>query len=232
MIVRRAVVSLTFDDGLPCQIDYALPLLDKYGFRGTFFLLQDPKEFDTEFRTAVWAGAVYRGHEIGSHSVNHRKAATLTAADAKYETEVSKQFLQNQLATPVASFCYPFTDAPAPLQQAVQRAGYTQARGGRGARPDKYLVPGDGANLWNIPCFHAGPETIGNAGEWIDTVLERRAWLTLMFHGVGPDDTQWDNIHEKAFETFLSALADSRERGLRVVTFAQGAEFYRRGGHD
>jgi peptidoglycan/xylan/chitin deacetylase (PgdA/CDA1 family) len=34
-----ALVSLTFDDGLRCQFDRALPILKKHGFRATFFLI-------------------------------------------------------------------------------------------------------------------------------------------------------------------------------------------------
>ncbi len=36
---KSAVVSLTFDDGLRCQFERALPILDQYGFRATFFLI-------------------------------------------------------------------------------------------------------------------------------------------------------------------------------------------------
>ena len=34
----RAYISLTFDDGVPSQIENAIPLLNKYNLRGTFFL--------------------------------------------------------------------------------------------------------------------------------------------------------------------------------------------------
>src|SRR6266851_5617228 len=36
---KPALVSLTFDDGLRCQFEKAVPILDRYGFPGTFFLV-------------------------------------------------------------------------------------------------------------------------------------------------------------------------------------------------
>jgi peptidoglycan/xylan/chitin deacetylase (PgdA/CDA1 family) len=34
-----ALVSLTFDDGLRCQFEQAVPILDQHGFSATFFLI-------------------------------------------------------------------------------------------------------------------------------------------------------------------------------------------------
>lgn len=225
-----ALISLTFDDGLPCQIEHALPALNERHLPATFFVIANHEtEYDRYFRGDIWRAAIKRGHEIGSHSVKHRKAASLSVLpDAKFETQASRDFLHQQLDERVSSFCYPFTDAPQFLQTAVQIAGYTQARGGRVAHPDKYMEPGDGKNLFNVPCFHVGPETVSQADEWIATAVRRGAWLTLMFHGVGsPKD--WDNLTVEQFTGLLDKLVAARCLGLSTVTFADGAELYREG---
>jgi hypothetical protein len=36
---KPALVSLTFDDGLRCQFEQAVPILDRHGFPATFFLV-------------------------------------------------------------------------------------------------------------------------------------------------------------------------------------------------
>lgn len=221
---NRAALSLTFDDALPCQLKYAVPAMDVNGIRGTFFAIGDCPEYPLD--VIGWRPAFNRGHEVGSHSVRHKKAATLNEKTAEYETKDSKRILENHFGIPVTSYCYPYTDAPALLQDAVRKAGYKQARGGRVARADKYITPGDGVNLFNTPCFHVNGACFnhGEVNAWVDAALERNAWLTLMFHGVGPDDNQWDNVHEDTFTKFMQFLKAAASRGLWVAPFGEVAE--------
>ena len=224
----RPAISLTFDDGLPCQIEHALPILDSRGLKATFFLIVN-SPYDTEFRTEAWREAARHGHEIGSHSVNHRKAAELTPTEANSEVIQSQRLLESWLEVPVTSFCYPFTDAPAHLQDPVRKT-YQQARGGRQARPNNlFVTKGDGFNPWNVPCFHVGPGTM-NKNELpaiINTAIERKAWITLMFHGVGPDETQWDNISFEQFAGLCDTLVLAQKAGLWVAPFGTVAKEYR-----
>ncbi len=37
--MKKALLSLTFDDGLLCQFERAVPVLDTHGFPATFFLV-------------------------------------------------------------------------------------------------------------------------------------------------------------------------------------------------
>ena len=65
---RQAAVSLSFDDGMPSQLARAVPMLDRAGFQGTFYL--NPRDGwgrDLEPWRAVAAG----GHELGNHTVTH-----------------------------------------------------------------------------------------------------------------------------------------------------------------
>lgn len=218
----RPTVSLTFDDGMACHENLVLPILTEREIPGTFFLCSASK--DNPIRTAdIWHRAVLAGHEIGSHSVTHAKAATLTTVQAcAYETRESRTALEKKFAITVESYCYPYTDAPALLQTAVGRV-YKQARGGRVARADKFLVPGDGANLMDVTCFHVGPYSAADAPKWAEETKRRNAWLTLMLHGVG-DSQAWDNITVREFEALLDAFD---VEGVEFKTFAQAADIYR-----
>jgi len=64
---RRGAVSLTWDDARPSQVDVGVPILDRYGIKGTFYVL--PRNM--KGRVAKWRAAAARGHEIGNHSLNH-----------------------------------------------------------------------------------------------------------------------------------------------------------------
>ena len=62
----QAAITYSFDDGTPNQIPVAVPLLDKYGFRGTFNLITSwVKDWNQ------WKNVAQKGHEIASHTINH-----------------------------------------------------------------------------------------------------------------------------------------------------------------
>ena len=63
----RGAVSLTYDDGLNSQLDYAVPQLEASGFKATFFLVQE----NMEARLDDWVKVGQLGHEIGDHTENH-----------------------------------------------------------------------------------------------------------------------------------------------------------------
>jgi peptidoglycan/xylan/chitin deacetylase (PgdA/CDA1 family) len=62
----RAAIVLTYDDAIPSQLDYAIPVLDSAGFKGTFFL-STVRRADVE----RWRSAAASGHELANHTQNH-----------------------------------------------------------------------------------------------------------------------------------------------------------------
>ncbi|MEI7731530.1 MAG: polysaccharide deacetylase family protein [Verrucomicrobiota bacterium] len=63
------IVSLTFDDGLDCHLDVAMPLLAKHGWHGTFFVNLNSLGFCG--RLPDWQAAAKRGNELGNHTIFH-----------------------------------------------------------------------------------------------------------------------------------------------------------------
>jgi peptidoglycan/xylan/chitin deacetylase (PgdA/CDA1 family) len=63
----RVALSLTFDDARDSQLDVAVPLLDAYLLRATFFVLPAP----ASCRPSGWQAVARSGHEIGNHTVSH-----------------------------------------------------------------------------------------------------------------------------------------------------------------
>lgn len=63
----QAAISLTFDDARSTQMDVGIPILNEYGFRGTFFVSYHA----TEERLTEWKAAAAAGHEIGNHTKTH-----------------------------------------------------------------------------------------------------------------------------------------------------------------
>ncbi len=63
----KVAVSLTFDDGRRSQMSLAVPLLDSFNVKATFYVQPDslPAILDQ------WKAAIASGHEIGNHSMGH-----------------------------------------------------------------------------------------------------------------------------------------------------------------
>jgi peptidoglycan/xylan/chitin deacetylase (PgdA/CDA1 family) len=67
---QKAAVSLAYDDALDSQLDHAIPALNKYGLKGTFYLQLSSAAIDK--RLPEWRAAAKKGHELGNHTLFHQ----------------------------------------------------------------------------------------------------------------------------------------------------------------
>jgi peptidoglycan/xylan/chitin deacetylase (PgdA/CDA1 family) len=121
-------IAITFDDGWSNQYDIALPLLNEFGFKATFFVVSG------------WAGRGNtlmtwnqirdlrdRGHWIGSHSVSHGAAAKQTDSALAYEIIQSRLAISRELGGPPTVYAYPFGSLDGRAEALTRAAGYTAA---------------------------------------------------------------------------------------------------------
>ena len=126
------MVILSFDDSTLGQYIMARPILDKYGFKGTFFTVCDfmgkPEHMNwTQIKTLQ-----KEGHDIESHTMNHDSLSKLSEAELQYEIGQSKQCLANH-GINSAVFAYPFAEGShKPNLVYMVSKYYTLARAGDG----------------------------------------------------------------------------------------------------
>ena len=105
---------ITFDDGEKGQIEYAKPILDKYGFPATFFIVcnfvseRNDGGDDTHMSWNDIRMLQDSGYEIGSHTMNHDNLDELSEEQAEKEVVDSKKCLENNGINTVKAFSYPF----------------------------------------------------------------------------------------------------------------------------
>jgi peptidoglycan/xylan/chitin deacetylase (PgdA/CDA1 family) len=108
-------VILTFDDGYKSQYTTAKPILDKYGYKATFYVVCNyaQKEDADRMNWNDIQELQKQGHDIGSHTMNHHDLTQIPSYRIDYEIGVSKQCLLNNGINTISSFAYPFAKGSA-----------------------------------------------------------------------------------------------------------------------
>jgi len=136
---KGKVVGITFDDGYQSNFIHALPVLKKYGFSASCYVVsglvgkfnqwasslgirQAPLMTAQELQ--AWANA---GMEVGSHTCNHADLTQLTSTQVREELLQSKLDLEGLLQKPVTQFCYPYGHFLPEHEGLVFESGYVAA---------------------------------------------------------------------------------------------------------
>ena len=72
-------VSLTYDDALDSQLDHAVPALETFGFKATFYVTVGSAS--VRDRLNEWRSLARSGHELGNHTIYHPCRASLPDRD-------------------------------------------------------------------------------------------------------------------------------------------------------
>jgi len=115
-VIGNKVVMINFDDGYTSQLKYAKPILDKYGFKASFFVVCG--NVGTQPHWMNWqaiAELQKDGMDIESHTMTHAHLNKLSTNALTYEIGGSKQCLATHGVNSTI-FGYPFnvgSDKPA-----------------------------------------------------------------------------------------------------------------------
>jgi len=150
-------VVLTFDDGYENFYHYAAPVLRKYNFPATVFLISGMIG-----GKATWLAA--DGHEpaalmdigmikelqetnidFSSHGNSHVRLTQIERSQARNEIVESRHTLEDLLGHEVTSFCYPYGDFDQAIVDMTAEAGYTAGltciRGAATAEDNPLVLP-------------------------------------------------------------------------------------------
>ncbi len=120
-------VILSFDDGYADNYLYALPLLQRFGLKATFFIATG---FTGQNDYLSWANLremVAAGMEIGGHTIAHVDLAVSLPVLRDRELVQSKRTLEEKLKVAVRALAYPGGAFNADVEVAAKKAGYVIA---------------------------------------------------------------------------------------------------------
>ena len=135
--INPKTVVLTFDDGYLSHHRTVLPILEKYGFHGTFFVATDSvgKNIDnSEHKPRAvldWDGVraldASPMADVEPHSRSHRELPTLARDDVQKEISGSRQLIEDWLNKKCTTFAYPRGAHDAEAVEVVRAEGFPAA---------------------------------------------------------------------------------------------------------
>ena len=122
--------GITLDDGYLSQYTQLAPVLDRRGVPGTFYVMGTGWQGDgvhQYMKTAQIKDLSERGHDIGSHTVNHASLVALRARNfGAYLGEIysSKAQLEDLIQEEITSIAYPNGSFDQAVIAEATKAGY------------------------------------------------------------------------------------------------------------
>ena len=150
--LRGRDVMITFDDGFENVFSVARPILQKYGWRATIFLITD-KIGNKDFLS--WEQILQmkkEGFSFGSHTCSHPNLTLLPPEEAKREIVDSKKIIEEKLDKRIEFFCYPYGKFNKEIEKIVKEAGFLGAvitPSGPGVKESPYSLKRVGINSNN-----------------------------------------------------------------------------------
>lgn len=200
---EKPIVVFTFDDGALEHYRDVAPILEKYGFRGTFNLITDATDHNN---AAGWFMSwdqvrelTKRGHAFESHTVTHPNLEELwrkgETNEIRRQVAESRDRIAQQTGVRPVLLCHPYCARTNGVDAIIREEG---------------LVPMD----WHRNNFGLGTKP----GDVAKFVAERSAKgekiVDLLVHGVNKNGGAWHPFDSPAhFEEFVKEVKDLVDKG-------------------
>ena len=219
----KAAVSLTYDDGLDCHIDEAIPALDSFNMKGTFYCTG----FSSSLRIRMdeWRAITENGHELGNHSLFHPcdgarfdwvtpeyDYRTYSILQIKNELSTANTLLKAVDGKDDRTYAYTCSDFEVNGQSFVDsiRHMFVSARSD-GPIPESI----NDVDLHFVPSWGVLDPTGSELIEYVKRAREKGTIAVFMFHSVGGG---YLNVSSEAHKELLEYL-HSNEDEIWTDTF-------------
>jgi peptidoglycan/xylan/chitin deacetylase (PgdA/CDA1 family) len=216
---KKAAVNLAYDDALNSQLDNAIPSLNKYGFKGSFYLQMNSETIAK--RLPEWRAAAKKGHELANHSLFHQCSKTgpgrdWVLDDHNLDTTTVGQMAEQVLLTNVMlhaidgkterTFTAPCIDSMAGGENYINsvKSEFVAIKlSGGGVTEDMNTVDPYNVGV-DFPANVTGKQLIARVKE----AAEKGTMINFTFHGVGGDHL---SVTKEAHDELLQYLAKNKD---------------------
>jgi len=220
---KKAAVCLTYDDGLDCHLDVAIPALDRHQLKGTFYCTGYSMSLFE--RVEDWREVAGKGHELGNHILFHPchgdrfdwvkpeyDLNSYTFNQLRDELRTANSLLKAIDGQEERSFAYTCTNHTIQGISFIDsiRGMFPSARGG-----GDLLTSMEELDLYYVPSWGVVDPTGEELIAYVNEALEHGTMAVLMFHSVGGG---YLNVSAEAHEQLLEYL-DKRRETIWTDTF-------------
>jgi peptidoglycan-N-acetylglucosamine deacetylase len=242
---KKAIICLTYDDGLETQLSTAIPQLDSVGFKATFFLnaIQGSSQSELIGQTpeAVlgWSTAARNGHELANHTLFHpcpeklgwdKSVSIENYTIERILKEISTQNILLSLLDPqrkIRSFAFPCNNVllrGRDYTKVIRDKGLVKF-GRTGGDSNSVITNFKQLNLMQVPSWHVWTGTgLKELIAFAEKVRKSGGMGVYQFHGVGGNIFQISGETHRAFLAYLKSHRDE----FWVTTFSEAMEFVTR----
>ena len=151
------VVGITFDDGYQNNLINAAPILRKYNFSATCYIVSEcigsfntwDLDKDITQRPLMTESEIYDwlnlGMDIGAHTKTHVDLTSISEQKAQKEIKLCKADLEKKFKISISDFCYPFGRFNKLVSNITKNSGYltatTMLRGSTKSQSNMYQLP-------------------------------------------------------------------------------------------
>ncbi len=216
---RSGVATFTFDDNLQNQLSIAVPIFDKYGYKASFYIVNNWSPNYSKYKALA-----AQGYEIGSHSDSH--ASTMPDSEiASSKATIEKQISNQQCNT----ITYPNCNVPS---ETLVSQNYIGGRICSGQIDGK--TPQNYNRISSIICGNTGSVNTSQAFQQkMQAAIDKNGWVTFLIHevdegsGYSPTSSSaidgalnWAKQNDSKIwvTTFRNAIMYSKERDASTIT--------------
>ncbi|OQX51834.1 MAG: hypothetical protein B5M53_10205 [Candidatus Cloacimonas sp. 4484_209] len=234
----KALITISFDDGLISQYENAFPLFKSRNIPATVFIntfrvsrkgvmgILNSNRMNIEQLRELQNS----GWEIGSHTVFHPYLTKVNRFRLVYELKESKRWLSSR-GFIVETISYPYGDYNEKVTEIAKRY-YKIARIG-GSKTYVGYKPQDIIDRFNYQGIRITKfTTVNQIKKWVDLAIEKKEWIHFNLHNVAENKKKSQMVEVDISMTnleriilYISSL--SRDGLLEPVTFYKGFEKYK-----
>ncbi len=213
----RPIVTFSFDDGYETDYTNARPILDRYHFPATSYIVASLVGGEGRLGADQLTNLQdLNGWDIASHSYNHRNLTSLSPPEIEDELSLSKQFLVNNgFFTGSDHFAYPYGEFDSESLRYLVQKSFKTARTSDGE--GETLPPSDPHRLRIM--LITNTTSPAQVSERVQSAIANGDWLILVFHRIVESNANHEMTYLRA--DFEAIVDDVASRGVDVMTVAE-----------
>ncbi len=170
---------LTFDDGYEDFYTRAYPILKRYGFSASIFLITDSigRTNDNSDKMPMLTKNQIKalsaeGISFGSHTCSHPRLLRLNTEQIRHELMASKVVLKDEIGLEASFLAYPYGESNPEIREIAMQAGYKVAFGVKTGEPGRF-------NFWRteINTGDSKERFSLKLTRWYNYYIKLRGWV-------------------------------------------------------